>query len=93
LSFSVIERIREKIRSRDYFLSSHAEDEMVEDGIERSDVEAAILGGFIDKKLTHDLRGTRYRVEGPAEDGRLIQVLCRFREDRSLVIITVYEKG
>lgn len=93
MSFSVIERIREKIRSRDYFLSSHAEDEMVEDGIERSDVEAAILGGFIDKKLTHDLRGTRYRVEGPAEDGRLIQVLCRFREDRSLVIITVYEKG
>jgi len=93
LSFSVIERIREKIRSRDYFLSSHAEDEMVEDGIERSDVEAAILGGFIDKKLTHDLRGSRYRVEGPAEDGRLIQVLCRFREDRSLVIITVYEKG
>ncbi|OGP46794.1 MAG: hypothetical protein A3K30_07025 [Deltaproteobacteria bacterium RBG_13_51_10] len=93
MSFSVIERIREKIRSRDYFLSSHAEDEMVEDGIERSDVEAAILGGFIDKKLTHDLRGSRYRVEGPAEDGRLIQVLCRFREDRSLVIITVYEKG
>ena len=93
MSSSVIERIREKIRSRDYFLSSHAEDEMAEDGIERSDVEAAILGGFIDKKLTHNLRGTRYRVEGPAEDGRLIQVLCRFREDRSLVIITVYEKG
>ena len=90
---SVIERIREKIRSRDYFLSSHAEDEMAEDGFERSDVETAILGGLVDKKLTKDLRGTRYRIEGPTEDGRIIQVLCRFREDRSLVIITVYEKG
>jgi len=89
---SVIERIREKIRDRDYLLSSHAEDEMAEDGFERTDVEAAILGGFVEKKLTHDVRGTRYRLEGPAEDGRLMGVLCRFREDRSLVIITVYEK-
>ena len=90
---SVIERIREKIRKRDYFLSSHAEDEMTEDGVERSDVETAILGGFVEKKLTSDLRGTRYRIEGQAEDGRFMHVLCRFREDRSLIIITVYEKG
>lgn len=89
---SVIERIREKIRRRDYFLSSHAEDEMAEDEFERTDVEAAILGGLLDKKLTHDARGTRYRLEGPAVDGRLMEVVCRFREDRSLVIITVYEK-
>jgi len=89
---SVIERIREKIRGRDYFLSSHAEDEMLEDGFERADVECAILGGVVDKKLTHDARGTRYRLEGPAADGRLMVVLCRFREDRSLVMITVHEK-
>ena len=89
---SLIERIREKIRIRDYFVSSHAEDEMAEDGFERTDMEAAILRGVVGKKLTHDRRGTRYRLEGPAEDGRLMEVLCRFREDRSLIIITVYEK-
>jgi hypothetical protein len=89
---SVIERIRDRIRERDYFLSSHAEDEMAEDGFERADVEAAILGGVVDKKLTHDPRGTRYRLEGPAEDGRLMEVVCRFCEDGSLVIITLYEK-
>ena len=66
---------------------------MAEDGFERSDVECAILEGRIDRKLTHDLRGTRYRLEGPGEDGRLMYVVCRFREDRSLIIITVYEKG
>lgn len=90
---SIIERIREKIRKRDYFLSSHAEDEMTEDGFERSDLEKAILGGFVEKKLTRDLRGTRYRIEGQTEDGRIMHILCRFREDSSLVIITVYEKG
>ena len=62
---------------------------MAEDGFERSDVESAILRGRIERKLTHDPRGTRYRIEGPAEDDRLMHVLCRFREDRSLIIITV----
>ena len=90
---SIIEKIREKIRSRDYFISSHAEEEMAEDGFDRSDVEHAILHGTVERKLTHDPRGTRYRIEGPAQDGRLMHVLCRFREDRSLIIITVYEKG
>lgn len=89
---SVIERIRHKIRSREYYLSAHAEEEMAEDGFERKDVENAIFQGFIEEKLTHDVRGTRYRIEGPAKDGRLMHVLCRFREIGDLIIITVYEK-
>ena len=44
----------------------------------------------IDKKMTHDVRGTRYRIAGPAEDGRLVHVVCRFKEVGSLIIITVY---
>jgi hypothetical protein len=64
---------------------------MAEDGFERFDMENAILSGFVEKKLTHDLRGTRYRVEGPAKDGRRMHVLCRFQEASLLIIITVYE--
>ena len=89
---SVIERIREKIRRREYYLSSHAEEEMAEDGFERANMENAILCGFVQKRLTHDPRGTRYRVQGPARDGRPMHVLCRFKEVESSVIITVYEK-
>jgi len=51
-----------------------------------------IVEGFVEKKLTHDPRGTRYRVEGPSGDGRLMLVLCRFKEAGPLVIVTVYEK-
>ena len=42
-----IERIREKVRQRDYYLSSHAEDEMAEEGFGRTDAEHALLHGFI----------------------------------------------
>ena len=55
----MIERIREKIRSRDYYLSSHSEEEMAEDAFERADMENAILSGFVEKKSTRDPRGTR----------------------------------
>ena len=87
---TTLQKIRQKIIARDYYLSSHAEDEMLNDGIERSDIEHVILKGRIEKKQTHDIRGTRYRIEGPAEDGRLIRVVCRFKEGGDLIIITVY---
>ncbi len=85
-----LQRIRQKVIDRQYYLSSHAEDEMLDDELERIDIENAILKGRIQKKLTEDIRGTRYRVEGPASDGRLVHVLCQFKEDANLVIITVY---
>jgi hypothetical protein len=89
---SVIERIRQRIRDRDYFVSSHAEEEVADGVFERRDVENAILRGMVDRKLTHDPRGTRYRIEGPALDGRLMHVVCRFHDAGNLVIITVYAK-
>ena len=63
---------------------------MAEDALERTDLENAILRGKIDKKMTRDVRGTRYRVAGPAEDGRLVHVVCRFKDVGDLIIITVY---
>lgn len=87
---SLIQKIRQKIIDRDYYISSHAEEEMAEDNLERKDVEKAILNGHIEKKLTKDLRGTRYRIEGFVPDGRIIHVICRFKEKVNLIIITVY---
>ncbi len=88
---TTIQRIRQKIIDRAYYLSSHTEDEMLDDVLERADIEHAILKGRIQKRLSHDIRGTRYRIEGPAEDGRRIHVICRFIEDGNLIIVTVYE--
>ncbi len=85
-----IQTIRQKIIDRSYYISSHAEEEMLDDELERDDVEHAIRKGHIEKKLSQDIRGTKYRIQGQATDGRSIHVICRFREDANLVIITVY---
>jgi hypothetical protein len=87
---SILQRLRQKVVNRAYYLSSHAEDEMADDQLERHDVEHAILKGRIEKKLTEDARGTRFRIEGPAVDGRLVHVVCRLDENTDLRIITVY---
>lgn len=87
---ATLQKIRQKIIDREYYLSSHAEEEMLDDELERRDIENAILKGRIEMKMTEDVRGTRYRIEGPALDGRLIHVLCRFRENANLIIITIY---
>ena len=85
-----LQNIQQRIIDRDYYMSSHAEEEMLDDYLERNDIENVILKGRIEKKLTHDSRGTRCRIEGPALDSRLIHVVCRFRESANLIIITVY---
>lgn len=87
---ATLQRIKQKIIDRSYYLSSHAEDEMLDDHLERVDVENAILKGKIDKRLTRDKRGTRYRIEGPATDERIIHIICRFKADSHLIIVTVY---
>ncbi len=85
-----IQIIRQKIIDKNYYLSSHAEDEMYDDRLNRSDIENTILKGKIIRKLSEDIRGIRYKIEGTAKDGRLVHVICRFKEDGSLIIITVY---
>ncbi|MGH8588834.1 MAG: DUF4258 domain-containing protein [Gammaproteobacteria bacterium] len=63
---------------------------IVDDGLTRDDIERAIMKGRIEKKLSEDMRGTRYRIEGQARDGRLIHVVCRFKEEFDLISMTVY---
>ncbi len=63
---------------------------MLDDELIRDDIENAILKGRIEKKLSEDIRGTRYRIKGPAKDGRFIYVICRFNENTDVIIITVY---
>ncbi len=89
----LLQRLRQKVIDRAYYLSSHADEEMRDDQLERSDIENAILQGRIQKRLTRDPRGVRYRLEGPALDGRIIHVVCRLDENDELRIITVYALG
>jgi hypothetical protein len=56
------------------------------------DVEYAIAHGKIRKKETTDLRGARWEIVGPTEDGREIGVVARMLQPDGVLIITVYER-
>ncbi|MCB0127982.1 MAG: DUF4258 domain-containing protein [Caldilineaceae bacterium] len=89
---SNIERIREKIRLRQYDMSGHAMEEMAEDDLDIEDVEQAILNGRISRVERDDPRGTRYVVQGTAVNGETpVGVVGRFVTTGRYLIITVYE--
>ena len=89
---SRIERIREKIRLRQYDMSGHAMEEMAEDDLDIEDVEYVILNGRISKIERDDPRGTRYVLEGTAVNELTpVGVVGRFTTTGRYLIITVYE--
>ncbi len=63
---------------------------MQKDILSLLDVKHAVRKGRITQRFTHDPRGIRYRVTGPALDGRKINVICRILGSGELRIITVY---
>jgi hypothetical protein len=88
---SNIERIRERIRQRQYDMSAHAMEEMAEDGLDIVDVEHAVLHGEITRIEPDDPRGTKYVIEGIAADDPLwVGVVGRFLETGRYLMITVY---
>jgi len=87
-----IDRIREKIRLRQYDMSGHAMEEMAEDLLTILDVEEAILNGQVLRVEKDDPRGTKYIIIGTALDQETpVGVVGRFSSSGRYLIITVYE--
>jgi hypothetical protein len=88
-----LERIRQAVLEQRYALTEHAYDEMDADNFDILDIEAAILTGEVEQKLTQDPRGTRYVVTGMATDEATpVGVVVRFVERDELLVLTEYEK-
>jgi hypothetical protein len=60
----LIDRIREKIRLKEYDMTIHAMEEMAEDDLDVLDIDEAVLNGRVVRINKDDPRGTRYTVEG-----------------------------
>lgn len=87
-----IDRIKEKIRLRQYDMSAHAMEEMAEDLLTILDVEEAVLSGQVIRVEKDDPRGTKYVVVGTALDQQTpVGVVGRFASTGRYLIITVYE--
>ena len=87
----VLRQMREKIRTRRYVMTLHAEEEMNNDGLTIFDVERAILNGEIVERQEAQHTGEwKYPVVGQAIDGRSVVVVGKVSVTGRLVIITVY---
>jgi hypothetical protein len=92
MSRGEIDRIRERVRLRQYDMSAHAMEEMAEDFLTIEDVEEAVLNGRVNRVETDDPRGTRYIIVGTAIDRQTpVDVVGRFASNGRYLVITVYE--
>jgi hypothetical protein len=55
----LIDRIREKIRLKEYDMTIHAMEEMAEDDLDVLDIDEAVLNGRVVRINKDDRRGTR----------------------------------
>ena len=83
--------MRQKVRSREYVMTLHAEDEMEDDALTIGDVEHALLTGEIrERQRDRQTKEWKYLVTGPSRAGSAVGVVAKLSPTGRLVIITVY---
>lgn len=87
-----LNRMRDKVRKREYVMTVHAEEEMDEDELTIFDVESVILTGeIIDRQREPQTKAQKYVVRGQTLSGdEIAAVVTKFGPTGKLVIITVY---
>lgn len=87
----VLKRVREKIRTRQYVMTIHAEEEMSDDGLTIYGIEHSILTGKIVERQKDKSTGEwKYRIRGRTDEGDAVEALVKEGPTGKLVIITVY---
>jgi hypothetical protein len=83
--------MREKIRTRQYVMSTYAEEEMDHDNLTIFDVEHALLTGrIIERQKDQETGEWKYLVRGQSLTGAPIVAAAKLSFTGKLVILTVY---
>jgi hypothetical protein len=89
----VLKRVRELIRTRQYVMTLHAEDEMVGDGLTVYDVESAILTGQIMERQKDRVSGEwKYLVSGESLAGEAVTAVVKLGPTGKTIFITVFRE-
>lgn len=87
----ILKGMREKIRTRQYVMTLHAEEEMDDDNLSIFDVERGILTGkIIERQKDRITAEWKYLIKGETVAGDPVVVVARLSITGKLVIITVY---
>lgn len=87
----ILRRLREKIRTRQYVVSVHADEEMDDDDLTIYDVEEGILTGEIFRREKDRVTAEwKYWIRGETMDGAEVEEIAKLSPTGKLVIVTVY---
>lgn len=88
----ILKTMRDKVRTREYVMTLHAEEEMDADGLSIYDVENVLLTGKImGRQAGRSSRESKYLVRGrPLEGDDSVVVVGKLGSSGQLVVLTVY---
>jgi hypothetical protein len=87
----ILNRMRENVRTLQYVMTLHAEEEMSGDDLSIFDVEQAILTGqIIERQKDAETGEWKYLVRGKSVEGGDVVAVSRLSSTGKLIIITVY---
>ena len=87
----ILKRMREKVLTRQYLMTLHAEEELDADGLSIFDVERGILTGkIIERQKDRVTEEWAYLIEGETIAGNQVVIVAKLSMTGKLVIITVY---
>ncbi|MCI0553278.1 MAG: DUF4258 domain-containing protein [Anaerolineae bacterium] len=87
----ILNQLREKIRTRQYVMTLHADEEMDEDDLSIFDVESVILSGkIIERQKDQNTGEWKYLVKGESLTGESVVTITKIGPTDKLIFITVY---
>ncbi|MFQ6094177.1 MAG: DUF4258 domain-containing protein [bacterium] len=87
----ILRRIQEKVRTLEYVMAIHAEEEMDDDGLTIFDIEHVLLNGkIVERQKDHQTGEWKYLIEGRTLGSEIAIVVTKLTLTGKLVIITVY---
>ena len=87
----ILRRIQEKVRTLEYVMSIHAEEEIDDDGLTIFDVEHVLLTGeIVERQKDRQTGEWKYLVEGRTHGSEVAIVVTKLSLTGKLDIITAY---
>lgn len=87
----ILNQLREKIRTRQYVMTVHADEEMDEDELTIFDVESVILSGkIIERQKDRNTGDWKYLIKGKSLAGESVVTVTKIGPTDKLIFITIY---
>ena len=89
----ILNQLRVKVRTRQYVMTIHADEEMDEDGLTIFDVESVILSGqIIERQKDQNTGEWKYVVKGESLAGDSVITVTKIGPTGKMIFVTVFRE-